>query len=303
MNMKFLKQFTNTQAALMDVDGKSLLIEVDDILRKKLQSVLLDMLRDVLRVCSDYNIDVFLLGGTALGAVRHKGFIPWDDDIDIGMTREAYVRFKKVFEETLGEKYVLNAPNYSKNAKARFPKILKKGTILKEILDTQESDLNRVFLDIFILENTPANGIVRRAKGIYCELLEIISSMVFFYENADQETFDMFGKVSRANVWVRLALGKVFSFKKSASWFDTVDRAIQYPTETGKKAIPTGRKHYFGEILDADELFPLTTAEFEGEQVPVFKNNDYYLRNLYGNYMEIPPVEKRERHFIKKIAL
>ena len=103
MNMKFLKQFTNTQAALMDVDGKSLLIEVDDILRKKLQSVLLDMLRDVLRVCSDYNIDVFLLGGTALGAVRHKGFIPWDDDIDIGMTREAYVRFKKIFEETLAK--------------------------------------------------------------------------------------------------------------------------------------------------------------------------------------------------------
>lgn len=301
--MGMLKKFANSKEALNQIKKDGLLLEMNENLRTELQKLLLEMCLDVLVVCKKKKIPVALIGGSALGAVRHKGFIPWDDDLDLGMTREAYKRFLEVFESELGDKYMLSAPNYKIAAKARFPKVLKKGTVLEEVLDSRNEDLCKVFLDIFILDNVPENRIYRKIKGYYCNFLELISGMVFFYENASEESKRFYSQVGAENYKARMMIGKIFSFRNAASWFNSVDKAVQYKKETNLVGIATGRKHYFGEILDKNELFPLAEWEFEGHKVSLFKNQDYYLKNLYGEYMRIPPVEKRERHFIKRIHL
>jgi len=291
-----------TKRILNEADSSGYLMIIDDELKKKLQSVLLEILEDVYQVCLRHDISIFLVGGSALGAVRHKGFIPWDDDIDISMTRKDYEQFKTVFESELGDKYILCAPNYSGRSKSRFPKVLKKGTYLEEIIDSKDKDLCKIFLDIFILESYPENKTERRLRGIYCNALEAVSGMVFFVENADAETKAFYKKASKANYAVRSVIGRLCSFKNSQWWFDAVDSACNYRGDSSLVGLPTGRTHYFGEIFERERLFPLIPIEFEGKEYPIFTGYDLYLSNLYGDYMQLPPIEKREKHFVKKMS-
>ena len=95
----------------------------------------------------------------------------------------------------------------------------------------------------------------------------------------------------------------MFSFKKSSFWFNAVDKIANYKKYTGIYGIVTGRKHYFGEIFREDIFFPMKTEIFNNTKVPVFNNTDKYLSNLYGDYMKLPPVEKRERHYIVELDI
>lgn len=91
---------------------------------KKLKTVLVGMLSDLQQVCMDNDIDVMLAYGSALGAVRHKGFIPWDDDLDVYLTREDWNKFKCLFDKELGDKYILEGPNCNElPSKNTFAKI------------------------------------------------------------------------------------------------------------------------------------------------------------------------------------
>lgn len=302
--MNFVDKLINGKATLGAVDASDMLILVDANLRKKIQSELLEMYLDLYKVCKKYGIIPYLVGGSALGAVRHHGFIPWDDDLDIGMTRTDYNQFQNIFQRELGERYKLIAPNYQGNAKNRFPKIIKKNTLYREILDAQNDEDCGLFLDIFILENVPDNVLKRKIKGIICNGLEFIGGQVFFYEHRDSTVKTFYLRAGKANYYVRSLIGFVFSFFKSSRWFDIIDKTVQYDDNmTAFCGLPTGRKHYFGEILEKKKLLPEMYLSFEGYKLPVFKGVDYYLKNLYGDYMVIPPVEKREKHYIKECQL
>ena len=299
--MNILKFLSNSKDAMHTVNTDDLLVVMDDDTRKKLQKLLLEMYLDIYSVCRKHNITPYLIGGSALGAVRHKGFIPWDDDLDIGMTRDDYMRFKEVFAEELSSNYLLNAPNFSANSKERFPKILRKGTVLREVVDSQDTNLQRVFIDVFILENVPDSSFRFKLKGWYCNLLEFIAGKVFFFENRDNYAKEYFSRAGRINYLLRVVIGGMFSWRKASKWFDTIDKNVQYHRQSRRVNIPTGRKHYFGEVFDRNLLFPAKTAIFEEHEVPIFNDYDSYLRNLYHNYMVLPPVEQRERHAFREL--
>ena len=301
--MRILDILTSSKRMLNEIETDDIIRELDPEQKRRLQGILLDMFLDIYEVCKKYRIPVALAGGSALGAARHHGFIPWDDDLDLIMPRAAYNRFRDIFEEELSEKYILNAPNYRGKAKARLKKIQKKGTYFEEVLDCVDKDQCKVFLDIFIMEYTPDNLLFRKIKGTYCNILEYISGMVFFYENADDLAREFYKRIGKMNYLARMFLGRIFSFRSASRWFDLIDKSVQHTRRTTCVSIATGRKRYFGEILEKSRLFPLNKAEFEGVEVPVFKDLDYYLRNLYGDYMQIPPLEKREKHFVKKINI
>ena len=271
----------------------------------KLKTCLLGMFQDLYAVCKKHNLTILLTGGSTLGSIRHDGFIPWDDDLDITMPREDFEKLKNVFEEELGSQYILCAPNYTGKSKTRFPKIMKRGTELKELSDINSDMPCGVFLDIFILENIPQSYIHRNVKGLWCNALMFGGSCAYWYEHRCQKIKEYMcvTENGRKMYYFRMGLGWACHLMPSWVWFDLTDKAVRYPKETGLKGIPTGRKHYFGEILPTNAYLPVSFGRFEGIQVPLPSDYDVCLKNLYGDYMQIPPPEKRERHLVVSLHL
>lgn len=296
-NLSSRKKVSNTLSEYQEG-----LVAIDDKMRKQLQKTLLEMYKDILDVCEKYNIVPYLIGGSCLGAIRHKDFIPWDDDLDIGMMRKDYLVFRDIFEKELGEMYVLSAPNYSAKSKNRFPKIMKKGTIYREVGDNSEPEKCGIPLDVFILENIPSNESVRKLKGMYCNLLEFIGGQVSLRENMEPLLEKSLKAEGSIEFFIRTGVGVVGGLAPAYRWFNKIDEAVQHKENTGYIGIPTGRKHYFGEIFPIDCFLPPRYVEFCGIEAPVFNKAEQYLINLYGeDYMELPPEEKREKHLIREL--
>lgn len=286
--------------------GSDILRELTPEENQALKENLVVMFQDVWNVCRKYNLVVMLGGGSALGCVRHEGFIPWDDDLDLMMPRQDYETLKAVFETELGEKYILSAPNYIGKSKARFPKIIKKNTTLKELTDINSDLPCGIFLDIFLIENVPENKLLRTGKGLWCSALMFASTQAFWYEHRCSALKDYMCQTSegKKSYRIKMGLGCLCSLIPSWKWFNAVDRAIRYDGKTKLVGMPTGRKHYFGEIHVRDVLLPVSFGSFCGEEVPLPGRTNVYLEKLYGErYMELPPENKREKHFIVEFDL
>ena len=292
-----MSSFENKENMIRAGARSASVYELSEEKLEALKSCLLNMAADVVSVCERNGIRISLAGGSALGAVRHHGFIPWDDDLDLMMPRSDYPKFCEVFQRELGKQYELVAPNMGEKYKNRFPKVFKRGTVFRTIA-FMDSDLpNEIFLDIFLLENAPRPGIVRFFKGLWCNALMYASSRAEMYRcdnpvlrshmSATEETKRSYART--------VLVGKLFSVIPLRTWFDWVDRAVQHKAVTGYLGLPTGRKHYFGEIFPESVFLPFAKGKFEGLELPLPADCDAYLRNLYGDYMQIPPPEKRER--------
>lgn len=290
----------NYKERLNEIDSSDVIKRMSDHELKELQQVLFEMFLDLSSVCKKHNIELFAVGGTFLGAIRHKGFIPWDDDFDVGMLRDDYEKFKGIFDKELGTKYVLNSPNYSKKVLNRFPKILKKNTVFKDIY-TKDNDLSKIYIDIFILDRIPDNILHMCIKGIYCNMLMFVAGQVFLYESRNEYVDKLYCRVNVLTYYFKLIVGFVFSFLSYSKWNNIIDKAVQYNGDTSLYGLTTGRKHYFGDTYEEFVLFPLAIYKFNDVDINGFNNYDKYLSNLYGDYMKIPPENKREKHFIKEI--
>lgn len=286
---------------LNSLSDDRLLRQLSDNEMKALRERLLKAFCDLNACCEKHGLTVMLIGGSALGAVRHKGFIPWDDDLDVAMTRTDFEKLKVIFDEELGRKYILSAPNYKNNAYGRYPMMFIKDTLFVEVGMTPDSENAKVKIDIFIIDNIPDGIIQRYLKGVCCTLLMFFSSYEYSYEH-DNEVLKQYmckSKKGRIEYRKRKILGRFFAFIPFQKWANLTDCAFQYNDESHLMGIPSGRGHYFGEIRKKDTFIPPSKGVFEGINVNLPGNPHSYLTNLYGrDYMSLPPVEKRERHFI-----
>lgn len=276
---------------------------ITDEERIEVQQCLLHMLKDIDYVCRKHNITYMVGGGTALGAVRHQGVIPWDDDMDLNMPREDYEKFLTVMHEELGEYYDFSYPN-SEHVDYPFLKIFKKDTKFVELFDNME--YNAMWVDVFPIEYAPDHLILRQIKGRLADVLfHGIGASLLICHNNNAATKAMYdGSWKRMlRYYFAMIIGFFFSFMSYKDVFNMFDRFVRTTKISSTVTVPTGRKYYLGECLSIEVLYPVQKIQFCDMTVPVYHDVKAYLTALYGNYMQMPPVEKREKHMIAEFSI
>jgi lipopolysaccharide cholinephosphotransferase len=239
----------------------------------------LGILKEIDAICRRHDIKYWLHGGTLLGAMRHGGFIPWDDDIDIAMDYQDMKRFEQIAPQELPEGLFLQSPKTDPSIKEQMVKIRDLNSLYIEKGDNFVDDyVKGIFVDIFPFEahpDIPKSWIKRLAKGI-TKSVSILHHPHTYSLRSFAEFF-WFG-------------GKLLLFL--ATW-----RLLALVTKSSRYAnIPT--MNGYGITHDRTTVLPLSEVKFEDASFPAPHDPDQYLRNIYGNYMEVPPVEKRHFHSV-----
>ena len=249
---------------------------------KKLQKVELDLLSEVDRICRKNGIKYTLYAGSVLGAVRHKGFIPWDDDADVAFMPEEYDKFFKACKTDLNkEKFFLQDYRTDKYYRWGYAKLRRNNSAF--VRDGQEHMKyhDGICIDVFVMHYIPDNVVLRK---LYFSAFYLIRKTL--YSEA--------GKVSEENKAIRMIYSLVSLIPKKFVFRIVEMLRIKHPTNhVHHLFIPTKRTK-FG--LPRKIFDKYTELEFENKRFMVMKDYDKYLTLSYANYMEMPPVEKRVTH-------
>lgn len=265
----------------------------DDETLKHLQKVQLMMLKDFIKICEENDMLYFTIGGTLLGTIRHGGFIPWDDDIDVLMFRKDFEKLNKLMSEKPNEKYgfinVLNEETYHYTW-GRFTLL---NTEIREWWANQVDYTPNIFIDIFIMDNIPNNKIKRFIFKWRCFALNQMcnySIVKFQNESKPKEiiqhlAYYILKIIPISPMTIKKRCVKVYRKYEDMECEETCD----FPSLA------------FMPIYNKKELFPVKKFKFEDIEVNVPNNYDEILKRLYGNYMELPPEDKRFRPAPEKI--
>ena len=280
--------------------------ELTDDESKALKQALLAMYVDIARLCEAHNLTVMLCGGSCLGAIRHKGFIPWDDDLDLLMPRRDYEQLIRLLEQgALGENYEFNTPNSKTDAKNVFLKIYRRNTLNVDIYSDTPAFPQGIAIDVFALDAVPRTRFGQYLKGLIANGLQFASIVVLYaqYPSVHLREFMSLDRDMLRRYRFKCMLGRILGIIPHRKWVWWFDRFVACDRDDRQWGIPTGRKYYNGEIFPREVYVPAAEAEFEGMKVHIPNQFDPYLRNLYKDYMQLPPENKRERHFCIKLQL
>lgn len=292
---------TDTQIHNELAQKSSLLHKLTEEESKRLKQTLLSMLNDISTLCRKHQLTYMLGGGSCLGAIRHHGFIPWDDDLDIMMPRKDYERFIELCQMgELGEEYAFEAPGFGKDCLTPYLKVFKENTLDVELISESTPFHKGIFIDVFPIDYAPKGRIRQLIHGCVSDTLQFISTCVLYaqYPSEKYRLFIQGSKEAFSRYKKRVLVGKLFgiiSHQRWIEWFDRYNSAIK---SSGLLTVPTGRKHYVGEIQPESVFIPTGAVVFESLRSFIPADADSYLKRLYGDYMRIPPIDKRERHFV-----
>lgn len=163
---RFWKDALSTRRAMQRSPHMEMLRELSDEEVRQLQGCFLEIIKDVIEVCEKYHICYMAAGGTALGSVRHKGFIPWDDDVDLLMPREDLNRFVEIFDEALSDRYEMTSPNSKYPLESMISAIYKKNTRKTSFMDFNTPFPKGVHIDIFAIESVPRESGASPDQGL-----------------------------------------------------------------------------------------------------------------------------------------
>lgn len=282
------------------VDANTDMYEISDADLKDIQFTLQEMIRDIDDFCRRNHLTYALCGGSCLGAVRHKGFIPWDDDMDICMPRADYERFIYLFSREYAPDYWVQNIRTDERYDLHFSKVRKKGTRFEEIYET-EPEKAGMFIDIFPVDSTFDNGLLRTLHRFCCDGLLLICSCVrirsklpklLHYAGQDKQ-------VCRA-LRMKNAIGTCFSFLSLRQWMLITESAISFRRNRSSQfvIIPSGIRHAFGETYKRKWFFPSREIRFGRMKLMTLRHPRPYLHKLYGDFMTLPPEENRLRHSV-----
>ena len=247
----------------------------------ELKHIEIGILNYIDQVCRKNDIRYYLAYGTLLGAVRHRGFIPWDDDIDVCMKREDYNRFIDVTQKDTGQYRLFHFSNVS-GAYNEYAKIVDHRT---RILYSPAKVVNEdgVWVDVFPLDYIPKYAKIIRPIIKACRTIRILSVQ------------DRFPSKHSKLLYPAWLIGRLFGYKIFLKIIDFLSQTAHSGNQIGVMAsisIQYSRKYAFPAKWFEESVM----VDFEGGQYPAPKDYDKYLEFLYGDYMKLPPEEKRLSH-------
>ena len=268
-------------------------MEVGENLRK-LQLVELEMLKEVVRICNKYKLTYYLSAGTFLGAVRHKGFIPWDDDVDIRMPRPDYQKLLKLLGRELKKPYTFEHYKYDRKSHRYFLRVTDPRVKVRRT-HSEKGELSNAWMDIFPLDGMPDNKIhnkLRQIRLLYRRMWLQIS------------VFDEIITLDKKRVWyenliikivMKLRLQRFVSYEKN---WRKLDRAMRsYPVDKGKYYVNFMGFYKFKDMIPKSVYGKGAMYQFEDSKFNGPEDYDTFLTKLYGDYMKLPPEDQRDKHF------
>ena len=290
----------NTNKTMLKLTNDEL-VELTEKDIKEIQQVLLDIIKDLDNIFKTNNLRYYLGGGSALGSIRHQGFIPWDEDLDINMPRKDCEKLVELFKknEEISKKYYLCENSYDNEFDVNYLRIKLKGTSFKEYLYKDYSK-DGIFIDVFPVENMYNNAILRKIHGLLVTINLFICSTVRIYEKKEKYLKFKGDKKYTRTIKIKAFIGKVLSFFSLNRWLRISKKIMSSCKNENSKyiSVPTGKRHFFGEMYEREDIFPVKYKKFENIELPVANKNEKYMEKMFGDYMNIPKPEDREKHFI-----
>ena len=262
---------------------------------KKLQKVQTEILKDFDSICRKYNLDYFMLGGSGIGAIRHHGFIPWDDDIDVAMPRNHYDIFISVLDKEMGNKYKILTPLVDKRYACNVTHMQKKGTkFVPELSKKLKCDLC-IDIDIFPMDNIPDDEKLRRKQLRNTWVL----SKLLYLRGSGTPNIPLNGiKKKFASIVCMIIHFFLVVFRVSPCWIyqKLQNEQKKYNAIPTKYICPLEVTMAKTAYISKEEMYPLIRVPFEDMEVLMPHAYDIYLTRLFGDYMKIPPKDKRFNH-------
>lgn len=265
---------------------------------KGVQKVQLEILTEVDRICRENGIKYWLAGGTQLGAVRHDGFIPWDDDLDIAMKRGDYTRFMQTAPKVINKKFVVQDWNIEPGFGLPFAKVRKADTLYIEAGSKNVKATQGIYIDVFPYDNLPddQDDRDRLRKQLWFRLRLILMKQRYTPWNNDNHF-----SIQRYIGYIPYRIMACFrnreklkeSYLSAAQEYNKVQTVYMY--NSGE---PEDVKY----PMPPDLLSDLILHKYEDKEFYIPRDYDYYLKTAYGNYMKLPPEGERENmHTIEKV--
>lgn len=272
----------------MDRSKKSYNLSPEEL--KQLQSIELELLIEFDRICRKHNITYSIDGGTLLGAIRHGGFIPWDDDADVILNRDEYQKFLLVVDQELDEdKFYLHDLNRTHGYRWGYAKLRRSNTEFIRLNQEYMPYEQGIFLDIFVCDNVPDNYISR----CICNFHSFIYRKILYSEvgkrtasGVSKLIYKILNLIPEKTVKNRYAHYVKYRNRKSTEMvkcltFPACNRVYGY------------KRKWYEDTID---------MKFESVTLKACRDYDEYLRFLYGDYLKLPPIEKRKVHPVSKLT-
>ena len=258
---------------------------------EEMRRIQLDMLDALTSFCDAHGLTYYLSGGTLLGAVRHKGYIPWDDDIDVNMPRPDYERLKALSGCRLNDHLEIASPEGPIEHSTSFPRVCDtRYVLLSHAKDGKSPYYTNLFIDIFPIEGLPTN--LKRVRLHYYRTKAMITMRKLAYFKGPLSGKPGFFKAAR---YVARPFARLFGYRFWNRRLLKLAKKYKYD-ECAYVGVVSGYVHTMEEYIEREGYGTPTKVEFEGKTYNAPANTDKYLSNLYGDYMKLPPAEEQVAH-------
>ena len=263
---------------------------------KLLQEIELENLRMLMEICEKNHLRYYLIGGSLLGAMRHKGFIPWDDDIDVGLPRPDYNRFVQIAKDYLPAHMDIKTMTSDPNYKCYFTRLINNK---KKIYwdHGQYTAVIGVWMDVFPLDGLPENPLLRKMQVFRVKL----NKALYKFTQIDYVSTNRTNRPLSERVLIRFAqLTRIGRLMNADRRLEKLDQALQrYDYDASAYAWNFSGCYGKREIVPHIQLGGSRTAQFEGMQVSIPEAAEDYLTSIYGDYMKLPPEDQRRSHEVR----